>query len=216
VSQIADQILHLSGWRSFGFDRPVLDFFTRHRTRGLTDAVQVVTVLGSAVFIIPATIGVGALARWRLRTWRPVVLPAGAYAGAALLQSVIKSLVARPRPPAGRAVAHYGGWSFPSGHATQAAAWWGAMALVVALATPSWRRRVIAWTVALVVTVLVGLTRCYLGAHWASDVIGGWVLGWAWLGAIGALAWATMSRPPAAAPEPEAESVRQLSAPEHT
>ncbi len=177
-----------SGPRLLSVDRPVLDFFVAHRTAWLTDAVNVVTMLGSATLIVTVALVVGGVAWAKARTWRPMALLLGAFCGSSLLQASVKALVSRPRPPRALAIAHYGGWSFPSGHTTQAAAFWGALALVCSTATTSWPRRVVAWTVALLVALAVGATRCYLGAHWASDVAGGWAAGWLWLLVIATLA----------------------------
>jgi undecaprenyl-diphosphatase len=176
-----------------GVDQPVLDFFVRHRTHGLTTAAQALTRLGSASIIVGAALLIGALAGWRRHSWRPLAQLGGAYAGAALLNVAVKDLVARPRPPAALAIAHYDSWSFPSGHAAQATAFWGTVALVVSLTTASRIWRVLAWTMAVFVAVLVGATRCYLGAHWASDVAGGWALGAFWLGVVVAATQATIA-----------------------
>ena len=74
--------------------------------------------------------------------------------------------------------------SFPSGHALQAIVFWGLIAALVLEGTPSPRAR--PWIVAAtaLVVVIVGYTRVYLGHHWPSDVLGGWLAGWAWLGAL--------------------------------
>jgi undecaprenyl-diphosphatase len=64
---------------------------------------------------------------------------------------------------------------------------WGLIAALVLEGTSSARARW--WIVAAtaVVVVIVGYTRVYLGHHWPSDVLGGWLAGWAWLGALLAL-----------------------------
>ena len=58
---------------------------------------------------------------------------------------------------------------------------WGILALIASAATSSWSRKVVAWTGAALVVALVGATRVYLGAHWPSDVLGGWAAGALWL-----------------------------------
>ena len=184
----------LGGGRLVGVDRPILDFFARHRTPALTDVVKVLTRLGSGAVLVPVGAVVGDIGRWRRATWRPLLLLAGAYTGSLVLYVVVKDLVARPRPPAALAVGHYPGWSFPSGHATQAAAVWGALAVVASAVTGSWSRRVVAWTVAGLIVALVGVTRVYLGAHWPSDVLGGWAAGAVWLFVVAAVDQATRRR----------------------
>jgi membrane-associated phospholipid phosphatase len=105
-----------------------------------------------------------------------------AAAGASLLSAVAKSVVGRERPPEPLHLAHVVTASFPSGHAPQAAATYLAVAVV---ATYCLRRKwiVAVWSAAVVVAA-VGVSRVYLGVHWATDVLGGWLLGALWVGGL--------------------------------
>jgi undecaprenyl-diphosphatase len=58
------------------------------------------------------------------------------------------------------------------------------LAALAAATTPRWAHKAAAWTAAVLVAGLVGLTRMYLGAHWLTDVVGGWALGSFWLFAL--------------------------------
>jgi undecaprenyl-diphosphatase len=58
------------------------------------------------------------------------------------------------------------------------------LAVVVASSTSRWTIKVCTWATAGLISLLVGLTRLYLGAHWLTDVIGGWILGTLWLIAL--------------------------------
>ena len=161
-------------------DRPVLDWFVDHREPWLTTVLRGVTVLGSSGFLFPFVIAVG-LVLWRTRR-SPVPLGylLSCYLGAELLFRIVKELARRPRPPAHLAVTNFGGFAFPSGHATLAVAVWGAAALTVG-ATATWTRRTALAAGAAVVALTVGVTRLYLGAHWLTDVLAGWALGAGWL-----------------------------------
>jgi undecaprenyl-diphosphatase len=169
-------------------DRPVAVFFVRHREAWLTRSLQDLSNLGSIRILLPLLLVVGVGWRLRRRTWRPLVLLAGAFAGADLAFNAVKELVRRPRPPAVILLKPVTGPSFPSGHATQAVAVYGMLAALVAAATPRWGRKVAAWAAAVVIAGLVGLSRLYLGAHWLTDVLAGFALGAAWLFALLTLA----------------------------
>jgi hypothetical protein len=73
--------------------------------RGVTD-------LGSSAVLIPVAVGAGLLWHRRTRTWWPLWLLVGAYAGAWLLQRTIKLVTQRPRPPAALALDVFGGYAF--------------------------------------------------------------------------------------------------------
>ena len=103
-----------------------------------------------------------------------------ALVGVVLLNQVCKFIVQRPRPEGFRLIAE-SGYSFPSGHSMVAMAFYGLLAWM------AWRherdavvRRISVTGFALVV-VLVGISRIYLGVHYASDVIAGFCLAAAWL-----------------------------------
>ncbi|MDP9073987.1 MAG: bifunctional DedA family/phosphatase PAP2 family protein [Actinomycetota bacterium] len=165
-------------------DLPVLHFFVRHREPWLTSATKIVTALGSSAVLGPVIAVVGLVWLARRRTPRSLVLLGVAYLGAEGLFQLIKFLVGRPRPPAGLAVGHFSGLAFPSGHATLSVAVWGMLAALVASSTSRWTAKVVAWALAIGLSALVGLTRLYLGAHWLTDVAGGWALGALWLFAL--------------------------------
>ena len=145
--------------------------------------MRLVTDLGAAGVLVPLVLAAGLAWRWRRGSWRPLALLAGAAAGAWVVQVAVKQLVERPRPPAGLALSHATGFAFPSGHATDAAAVYGMLAVLLARSgRPA--ARVAAWAGAAALVALVGLSRLYLGVHWLSDVVAGAALGIAWLLAI--------------------------------
>jgi len=114
------------------------------------------------------------------RSTAPLVYLAASYLGAGVLFRIVKQLTHRARPPAHLAVAHYGGYAFPSGHATLSVAVWGAVALTIG-ANATWPRRTGLVAAAAVIAITIGVTRLYLGAHWLTDVLAGWALGAGWL-----------------------------------
>lgn len=111
-----------------------------------------------------------------------------AVGGGQLLSSVLKLGFDRARPDLVPHGMHVYTASFPSGHAMMAAVTW--LTLGALLARTESRRRIKAYIIllALTVTVLVGCSRVYLGVHWPTDVLGGWVAGSAWASLCWALA----------------------------
>ncbi|TMV43406.1 phosphatase PAP2 family protein [Paenibacillus mesophilus] len=94
----------------------------------------------------------------------------------------LKSLFERPRPSVD-ALFHASGFSFPSGNALMSASFYGLIALLL---FRHWRKRApgLAWTVAIaaiVLIILIGVSRVYLGVHYPSDILAGFAIGGAWL-----------------------------------
>ncbi|HXV93640.1 MAG TPA: phosphatase PAP2 family protein [Pseudonocardia sp.] len=116
------------------------------------------------------------------------VLVVGAMAGAAVLFRSMKAVLDRARPPEAGRLVEVGSESLPSGHATMSVV---VVGVLVALA---WRRYPGSGRVVLALGAAgwvgsVGLSRVYLGVHWFSDVVAGWLVGAAWLAACLAVWW---------------------------
>lgn len=146
------------------------------RSTGLTIAAQAVTWAGSAFVLVPLAL-LCLLVRAGLR--RKAFAVALSLAGAMLLSDVVKLLVSRPRPP----VEHLQtvtGSSFPSGHATQASAFWFSLVLALAAGGVAPLVTRVAAGLALMLVLAVALSRVYLGVHYPGDVIAGVLLGTGW------------------------------------
>jgi len=155
-----------------------LRFFIDHRDSLLIDAAKTVTTLGAVPVLLVLAVGAAGLLWWRGKPVVIAVAPAVSLLIAGGLASAAKTLVARPRPPVGLRLIAETEQSFPSGHATDSAACYLALALVVAvfvLRRPLARVAVVA--AAGVMTALVGASRLELGVHWPTDVLAGWALG---------------------------------------
>ncbi|MBO0905276.1 phosphatase PAP2 family protein [Jiella sonneratiae] len=111
---------------------------------------------------------------------RSMVMTVAAIAGGFLVGQVLKRSFDRPRPD----LVPHGDYvytaSFPSGHSMMSAVTYLTLAILLARVEP--RRRVRAFLLGLAVflTVIVGISRVYLGVHWPSDVLAGWTAGAAW------------------------------------
>jgi membrane-associated phospholipid phosphatase len=156
------------------------------RAPWLDHAARLVTTLGLIAVVAPALLrGGGLLARSRHRARAAAVLAGASLAWITVW--IIKNEVDRSRPPA--PLVHTAGQSYPSAHAANSLGWL-ALAIALAVVIRSRGGRVAAIACGLLLTVLVGLSRIYLRAHYASDVLGGETLGVTMyaLAAIGALA----------------------------
>lgn len=168
-----------------GIDQPLLDFALTLRNpvadvvvTGFTD---VAGTIGMPVIAVTAIL-ILAIAR---RSWTPVVLIVAAGGGSLLMTIAGKDLIQRQRPPLIDAVPPYEySPSFPSGHTLNAVAVVGIIAYLLVLRRVSTGGRVAIVTGAATFALLVGLSRVYLGHHWFTDVLVGWILGALWLSLI--------------------------------
>lgn len=165
------------------FDLPLLRFFEDARSETLTSLMRAITFVGGTPMIMLLLLG-GALLSYVLeRTTRWSIFFVSVLALAPQSSALLKELVGRPRPTLSP-LYEIASDAFPSGHATNSAAALGAVAMFVALRSKTpW----IVWGLAGVVVLAVGVTRVYLGVHWPTDVIAGWLLGAAWVGACALL-----------------------------
>jgi undecaprenyl-diphosphatase len=167
-------------------DPRVNAFVLGHRTGWLTTIMETATWLGSTVIIVPLLLAASVYLLRAYRDLRATLQLWAAFGGAVVLYEAFKSVVGRARPPAAEMILHAGGYAYPSGHTTQAIAVWGLLAFLAAAARPprARRARTAILTIAAAVILLVGASRIYLGAHWLTDVLGGYALGATWLALI--------------------------------
>jgi len=162
------------------FDTIVGEFIRGFATPSLTSVAIIITYLGSAYIEIGLMFIVGAFLLFRLKHTRETVLLAISLIGAWLLNTILKELFRRARPDMVHLV-QAGGYSFPSGHAMVAAAFYGVIGYLLWLnlrnrSNPSWY--IVVLTFALILAI--GISRIYLGVHFASDVIAGYAAGGVW------------------------------------
>jgi len=91
------------------------------------------------------------------------------------LQEGLKVVVARPRPHLWPWLIAPSGYAFPSGHALASATFYPLLARDVGRRWPA--GRLLAWSLAFLLALFIGVGRLYLGVHWPSDVVAGWALG---------------------------------------
>jgi undecaprenyl-diphosphatase len=177
---LADAVVDRSGAPT-GLDDAVLAVMMDHRSPVLTAVLLVITSMGGTLGMTVATFLTAAWLAWH-RAWPHAVLIVVAGAGAAVLVPLTKNLIGRARPPPADQLVVLTNQAFPSGHALGSLTVIGAITAVALTRLRTRRARVTATVAAAVFVVSVGVSRLYLGVHWATDVLGGWLLGGAWLG----------------------------------
>ena len=167
------------------FDRPVLQRALGLRSPGLDTGLTWFTHLGGplGMTVIAAAITVAMVWRWRSRT--PLLLMLITVAGSLAMTLIGKAVIGRVRPPQTDAVPPFeNSPSFPSGHALNSTAIAGMVAYLMLLHLERTLTRVLAVVLAGCWAVSIGLSRVFLGHHWLTDVMVGWVLGLAWLALV--------------------------------
>jgi undecaprenyl-diphosphatase len=154
----------------------------RENTPELRLVLVITTQLGSVRVLTGLAVFVAILLLLRRRRLLAFVWLVGP-AGGALLDTVLKVAFERERPPLRDPAINEMTMSFPSGHSMGSLVGYGLLAyLVVLTARPMWLR--VSAVVGLSILVLaIGFSRVYLGAHYPSDVIGGYTVGGCWLAA---------------------------------
>jgi membrane-associated phospholipid phosphatase len=150
------------------WDEPITRWIVSARSGDLDAVFRQVSFFGSTkvVFAVSALAALLAARRCPRLALAIVVIALARPA----TEFLLKEFVSRPRPAGNRLVGG-AGYSFPSGHPLATVASWGTLPLVAALYT---KRRLLWWAIAVAVwmlVVLVGISRVWLGVHWASDVI---------------------------------------------
>jgi undecaprenyl-diphosphatase len=178
--------LSLAGWCAGALWLSVVGFgeldgmrdLAADRSGTLTSVARIVTWAGSAFVLVPLGLACSAVLVRRAQVRAALVLVAS-LAGAIGLALTVKLLVGRPRPTVEHLQA-VSGPSFPSGHATQASAFWFSLVWVLPAAGASPQLTRLAGGLALLIVLAVAASRVYLGVHYPSDVVAGMLLGTVW------------------------------------
>lgn len=145
----------------------------------MEQAVRDVTGMGSAVVLVFIT-AVVVIFLLIDRKPKAALFVLVAVSGGQLLSSLLKLGIDRPRPELVSHLAEVSTLSFPSGHAMLSAVTYLTLGSLIARVLPGRATRMFVLAVAVVATVMIGLSRIYLGVHWPSDVLAGWCAGLAW------------------------------------
>ena len=168
------------------FDRAVLlalrdpaDLAVPIGPRWLAGAARDVTGLGGPVVLTFVTVAIaGFLLVIRRRA--DAVLIAASVGGGSLLSTVFKIAFDRPRPDLVPQAVAIASASFPSGHAMLSAVAYLTVGGLLMRVQTRLAAKVYVLTLAVLMTLLIGVSRVYLGVHWPTDVLAGWCVGAAW------------------------------------
>jgi len=160
-------------------DVAILRWVATHRSPALTSFFLGVSALGTWIFVSAATLCFCIAAVLR-RQRRAAATLAAATLGIPPLVVLLKPLYARPRPDVVAHLDFVDSASFPSGHAIAASVFFGTLALIASRQILDDVHRALIVTAAALIIGLVALSRIYLGVHYASDVLGGVLVGTTW------------------------------------
>ena len=169
-----------SGSPITGADHRIINLVATLRTPGLDRAMLLVTFLGNGQTIIVVAV-VALLVTLFARRYQYTVLIILSIVGSSLFFYLIKVLAGRPRPMLEEARIVQGGFSFPSGHATVSATLYGTLAYLLIHGVRNELVKVLIGLASALLVLAVGLSRVYLGVHYPSDVLAGWIAGLFWL-----------------------------------
>jgi undecaprenyl-diphosphatase len=161
------------------------------RTAPLTALARALTFIADVPVLSVLILLVAVLLWRRTRTWRAPGLLLIAMTGSAALTYGLKLIVERHRPGIlyvlGPVDTSYG---FPSGHTLNSAVFFGVLAMLGCARLKSRRARIGVVALAVLLSLGIGTSRWYLGYHWATDVLAGWLIAISWLAVVGTGVWA--------------------------
>jgi membrane-associated phospholipid phosphatase len=163
-----------------GIDHGVALWFHAHLTPTFVSVLRGITEFGSSEWIA-IVLSIAVLFFVFKRWWPSLLMTVVAIPGGMLLNEWIKILVHRHRPFADGWFVDWSGYSFASGHTIGATLLYGQLALFIIPVIKSRGGRVLLFSAATFVIVLVGFSRIALGAHYLTDVLAGIFLGTSWL-----------------------------------
>lgn len=168
-------------------DRAVIWLVRQFATPAADKTMIVVTALGSgAVYAGFAPLALGVL------VWRGLRREAASLAiclgGAALLNFLLKNLFERARPDMFKVIS-VTGYSFPSGHAMVSLCFYGMLAYLLCRHLPRLTPQILVYCLTAALVTVIGFSRIYLGVHYPSDVLGGYIAGGTWLLFCVSLLW---------------------------
>ena len=179
-AELADGVVEGESRR---FDRATLLWIHAHSPEWLDGPMRLVTALGYGQVVLPLLAAV--VFAFYLKGWRlSATLLLVSTTGGSLLTAVLKAVFGRARPELFESGYTASSYSFPSGHATVAVGFYGTLTLILAYRLRGFARwAIVAGGVLLV--FLIGFSRLYLGVHYPTDVLAGFLAAPLWVVCVG-------------------------------
>jgi undecaprenyl-diphosphatase len=162
------------------FDSSIFEYFQHFQSPGLTRVMKVFTFIGSGMVIAIIVIFAIILFYQVLKHRSELILLLGVVVGSALLNLFLKNIFHRARPMINHLIEE-NGFSFPSGHSMAAFTLYGIMSFLLWKHISSFRGRSLLIIISVMMIAMIGISRIYLGVHYASDVLGGYLASGIWL-----------------------------------
>lgn len=164
-------------------DLRIINLISHFRTPGINQFMLFITYLAKAEVITVAVI-FSLIILFLLRKWSYFRSLLIFVLGGELFVWIIKNIIDRPRPPLTEALVAETSYSFPSGHSFVAIAFYGLITFFLFESLKKKWLKNISLILGIILVLLIGASRIYLGAHWPSDVLASFASGLAWLSII--------------------------------
>ncbi|AWB46311.1 phospholipid phosphatase [Paenibacillus sp. CAA11] len=156
------------------FDSTIISWVQGMESSGLTQWMKGLSWIGTGLPVVGVTLLVMLFLYGVLGHRRELIFLVGVCVGSALLNGLLKAVFQRARPTIHR-IAEATGYSFPSGHSMAAFTLYGALAYLLWRHIPALLGRILLIAAALLLILGIGISRIYLGVHYPSDVLGGYL-----------------------------------------
>ncbi len=154
------------------FDDLVYNFIISFKSEALTTIMVFITGFSNAKLLVILSLITLIALIWKRKEPLYIV---GTLSFAVVLNQILKYLIRRPRPSHLRLITE-SGFSYPSGHAMASTAFYGAMVLLLLNSSINKKVKYLLSTTLIILIILIGISRIYLGVHYPSDIIGGWLI----------------------------------------
>jgi membrane-associated phospholipid phosphatase len=165
-----------------GFDQSVLLWINQHASPLLNKVFVSFTQLGGVIAVAIVTLAL-IINNLLKRKYTKAIFVAVSIGGVALINVILKTIFDRPRPDLWEWIITETSFSFPSGHAS------GSFALAITIVLLCWHTK---WRTPVTVlaglyVIIIGLSRMYLGVHFPTDILGGWLVAFTWVSFVAGL-----------------------------